>query len=278
MKVWMNGISDSVPLSEINIPGTHDSCARYVAFPHFSKCHNLSVASQLEMGIRLFDMRVEKKGNELICVHAIVNCKDRRFFGKTILFGDVIKDCTDFLKNNPSETVIICFKRDDGAGDEETFRLFSKKYLNEMWYTGSEIPALGQVRGKLVLMNRCFHQGDSRGFGLDFTHWCCGDPTKSLEPNIQGNGIKYYIQDNFQASPKNKWSNAVKPMLDAEHGEGIILNFFSANDSVHSPAYFAKYIEKRLPADAFKQGKKYGWLLFDYPKEYIVDRLIKSNM
>ena len=52
---WMGSIAGGTLLSALSIPGTHESCARYggVAF----ECQTLTVAEQLDLGIRCFDIR-----------------------------------------------------------------------------------------------------------------------------------------------------------------------------------------------------------------------------
>lgn len=265
---WMKDIPDSRLLSDINLPGTHNSCARYVAFPYFSKCQNLTVSDQLKMGIRLLDIRVEKKKDKLICVHSVVNCR-KSFFGKAITLEDVIGDCREFLESNPTETVVISFKKDDGReSDREVFDLFLKRYADNLWYMNPDVPQLGQVRGKLVLLNRCV---DSHG--LNFTGWKTAEPEKEIAVYSNEN-FRYVIQDEFQTSPERKWESFVKPMLDARFGDETVLNFISANDSIHSPKFFAKLMNKNLASYNFEKGKKYGWLFFDYPDETIIEKFI----
>ena len=63
MNKWMNYISNEELLSEINLPGTHDSCTCCVQFAFISKCQSMSITEQFNCGIRLLDVRVEKDGN-----------------------------------------------------------------------------------------------------------------------------------------------------------------------------------------------------------------------
>ena len=65
MKTWMTHIPDAYLISEINLPGTHDSCTCRVQFPFFSKCQQTTIAQQLNSGIRFLDIRVEKDGKNL---------------------------------------------------------------------------------------------------------------------------------------------------------------------------------------------------------------------
>jgi hypothetical protein len=67
-------LDDIVFLSEINIAGTHDSSTAFVSMENMARCQSLTVKEQLDMGIRLFDIRLSKSGDEFYLVHAIADC------------------------------------------------------------------------------------------------------------------------------------------------------------------------------------------------------------
>lgn len=54
---WMNYIDGSTLLSQINIPGTHDSGTTYIKGSAANQCQNLTIADQLELGARYLDIR-----------------------------------------------------------------------------------------------------------------------------------------------------------------------------------------------------------------------------
>src|SRR5687767_170537 len=54
---WMGALYDNVLVSQISIPGTHDSGARFEPFPGTAKCQNLTISQQLDAGIRFLDIR-----------------------------------------------------------------------------------------------------------------------------------------------------------------------------------------------------------------------------
>ena len=57
-KRWMKVLPDTLPLSGISIPGTHNSHTHYHALPSV-RCQVLDVRTQLENGIRFLDVRVQ---------------------------------------------------------------------------------------------------------------------------------------------------------------------------------------------------------------------------
>ncbi len=53
---WMSAINGSAKISEISIPGTHDSCARHDTIR--SQCQWFSIIQQLNRGIRFIIWRI----------------------------------------------------------------------------------------------------------------------------------------------------------------------------------------------------------------------------
>ncbi len=288
----MKNVPDEFLLSEINIPGSHNSCARNVQFSYFSKCQDLSVFEQLNIGIRFLDIRVEKVNHSLKTIHGIADCYKHSKGKENLFLDDVIKNCKAFLKANPSETIILCIKRDHGDSSEETFDVFFENYLKDDldWYTENRIPALGEVRGKLVLVNRCCVDSESEIFtdhntGLNLSGW--PDQSKPVEngysvvpiPRRDGKTYeKYFLQDMYKLSPKKKWNNAILPFLENPPKEqSIIFNFFSASHFFHTPRSYTKYIYKRFLKYDLTSFKKYGWLILDFPTEKICIKIIITN-
>lgn len=278
----MNGIGDSTLISDINIPGTHDSCAKHVALHHLTKCQNKYISELLDMGVRLFDIRICKQGDNIIIVHAVIVCK-KCPFGKPILFDDVLDTCRDFLTKNPSETVILSIKRDSGPDDISTYKFFHEKYVreNSLWYTGASVPTLGEVRGKLVLFNRNRTENFEKDeVGLDFGSWEemskeeIGNPVFRKFPLT---GEEFVIQDLYKSHPADKWK-AVLSLLNAALPEKLLtINFLSGNDTIHSPRVYSRYINRKFMNYPLTSGKKYGWLLLDYADSKLIDKIVTSN-
>ena len=292
MKDWMKNIPDDFLLSEINLPGSHDSCSEKVKFSYFSKCHDLSIFEQLNIGIRFLDIRLEKVGNKLKTVHGMADCYKPSKEKESLFLDDVLNDCKTFLKANPSETVIVSIKRDHGASSEETFDVFYENYLqcDPFWYKENRIPTLCEVRGKLVLLNRCCVNNDDGKFtdndtGLNFSGW--PHQAKPVPdgysvvpiPRRHGKTVeKYFVQDMYKLSPKKKWNNAILPLLeDPPQHNGLIFNFFSGSKFTHTPRRYSKYICNRFLKYDLVSFKKYGWIILDFPTEKICRKIIVTN-
>ena len=292
MNDWMNSIPDDFLISDINLPGTHDSCSKKVQFSYFSKCQNMSIYEQLNIGVRFIDVRVEKDGNRLKTVHGIADCYKPGEKKANLMLEDVIKDCKAFLKANPTESVFFCLKRDDGGSSQEAFEAFFDYYLthDDFWYTENRIPFMGEVRGKIVLFNRCCAEAENDKYtdfncGINLSGW--PDLPKNAEktmvqvpiPKRDGKASEaYYLQDMYKLSPKKKWTKAIRPALEnPPRTDGFIFNFLTAADFIHSPKKYAKYINKRYLKTELEPLTKYGWLIFDFPTEKMCRKIILTN-
>ena len=84
-------------------------------------------------------------------------------------FEDIIPNLVAFLEENPSETLIISYQAaatSQGEGCTRTFtstlEWYIDSYLEGKMYVGGDVPKLGDVRGKIVMLN--FH-GDGLANG-----------------------------------------------------------------------------------------------------------------
>ncbi len=176
---WMSHVDDTKYLDELSIPGTHDSGTCSVdndTEPQTSqvKCQQDYIPTQLLEGIRYFDIRLGK-GDDPGIDHGgfYLFKKDGNF----LHLSHVIGYFKTFLKENPTETLIMLVSRgNDEATDEGITTAFAKVLDEnpELFYTSSRVPTLGKVRGKIVLLRRFRLAGNSvsgHTWGLDLTQW-----------------------------------------------------------------------------------------------------------
>ena len=109
---WMEDLDDTLPLSALTIPGTHDSGALYSIADVAGKCQSLSVSEQLRAGVRFFDIRLQLRGDKLAVVHSFVD--------QMTDFADVLDDMTDFLRDHPTEFLLVSIKQDADAKNPTT--------------------------------------------------------------------------------------------------------------------------------------------------------------
>ncbi|MCJ1373204.1 hypothetical protein MMC20_004431 [Loxospora ochrophaea] len=176
LQCWMRNLKDETPLSALSIPGTHNSPTYRRALPSV-RCQAVRSQTQLENGVRFFDIRVQvEKPHEpahdgLILVHSVfsVSLKGTKYF------RDLVNEVHAFLERNPSEIVIMSVKR-EGIGngtDAHLSRVLRDHYAGDInrWFTAPRVPTLGEARGKIVLMRR-FSLEDSLKDEWNGAGWC----------------------------------------------------------------------------------------------------------
>ncbi|TGO84437.1 hypothetical protein BPOR_0505g00100 [Botrytis porri] len=196
---WMSNLSDETPLAALSIPGTHNSPTYHAALPSV-RCQAVSVKEQLNNGIRFLDIRVQPQdpndpaAEGLILVHSAfpVSLTGHKYF------RDLVNHVKVFLDANPTETVIMSVKR-EGVGkatDQQLSQILNHHYTQDStrWFTGNRIPALGEVRGKIVVIRRFglddSLKGENNGTGLyiDAESWpdnCADGVCTSGEIRVQ---------------------------------------------------------------------------------------------
>lgn len=152
---WMSEIDGKRDLLTLSIPGTHDCVTKFVQFEHISKTQDLTIAEQLNLGIRALDIRVESRGEALKMVHAFAKAfPTANKFGKQMDLDFVLNQCYDFLLENPSETIVFQFKNDSGKENEKCFDNLFFNYISKNLRCGfvkTEFPHLMKQGVKFIL-------------------------------------------------------------------------------------------------------------------------------
>ncbi|KAF7294707.1 PLCXc domain-containing protein [Mycena indigotica] len=183
---FLSPIPDSVPISRLLLPGTHDTMAFY-GWP-FSQCQSISTPLdvQFRSGIRVLDIRLTDVNGRLIAYHGA--------YPQKTPFQDILISVHNFLTSpeGSRETIVMSIKQ------EAPSVVFSQLVHDEiyagaggrdMWFFESRIPTLGEVRGKVVLFSR-FGNGDGwenglNGMGIHPTRW----------PDSEKRGFKWMCND-----------------------------------------------------------------------------------
>jgi hypothetical protein len=126
---WMSGLNDRQRFFDVLIPGTHDSGTYAYSDGNINDLPNKFVQcqdcrsdflTQLRNGIRFLDLRVRKigetRGDNLNLFHGD---GIKSFYLHTNL-GDALQAVERFLRENPTETVVVCIKREDGPCEQAT--------------------------------------------------------------------------------------------------------------------------------------------------------------
>lgn len=207
---WMSKINNATRLDRISMVGTHDT-ASFIG-GDITQTQSMSITEQLKMGVRVMDIRCQHMNNVLQIYHGIQDQKRT--------FDQVISEVTQFLKSNPSETVLLKISADGTTAKNNTntyenaFLSVYNKYKSYFWVGDyNSIPFLGNVRGKIVIL-QSFSGGEKYGY-----RW--------RNATIQD---EYTIKNNWDLY--NKWTkvkNFLNQTLSSRGGNGFYINFLSAS-------------------------------------------------
>ncbi|WP_242319071.1 phosphatidylinositol-specific phospholipase C [Bacillus cereus group sp. BfR-BA-01349] len=223
-KNWMSQVEENKKISEISIPGTHGTMALHGATfidENLTRNQTMTLSQQLHAGIRYVDMRVRRTKGSFAMHHGIVYQK--------AMFGDVLRDTIQFLKENPSEVVVMRLKEEHDAESgsksfEEIFNSYKNSNASYFWDPNlvpdfeRNNPKLKDIRGKIVILQN-FEASKQYGIYYDTLN----------------------IQDDFEVTGDSnglyaKWSAVKNHLLAAnlDQGNELYLNHFSGTGGASS--------------------------------------------
>lgn len=289
MKTWMKKIPDDKKITGINMPGTHDSACRFVDFGFISQTQTLSVTQQLEAGVRYFDFRFKLICETFLANHSICYCRKKKGFRNEVLTcDDIVKECLDFLSDNSSETILFQLKEAESHTGDEFYNVFYKKYIEkapEKWFIENRIPAMGEVRGKIILLRAVSVDKEKftdENSGIDFTaypyvgsfnvdDWRRGE-LKKLDGTPYGAML---VQDSYKSEGKYKWQT-VSGFLESGLSEDEFNICYTSCTRIFVPRINVKYINKQILSYNFKR-KYYGIIATDFIDADISEKIIMTN-
>ncbi|KIM30164.1 hypothetical protein M408DRAFT_328255 [Serendipita vermifera MAFF 305830] len=189
---WMSDLPDSLPLSNLCLPGTHETMALY-GWP-FSQCQDVTLTEQFNRGVRMVDIRIVLVKGELRAYHGATP--------ERATFTSILSDVCAYIQSPQGrrETIILSIMEEDSFVPSSP--LFSKlvhdAILSEpsnrsLWYLEPCIPTLGQVRGKIILFSR---------FGKNGEHWEHGLNGLGIHPTTWPDNAR----DGFEwETPRPRW-------------------------------------------------------------------------
>jgi hypothetical protein len=227
---WMGRLADDMLISELTIPGTHETMALHGGL--YAECQNLLLADQLYRGIRFIDIRIRHEWNTFSIYHGDVN--------QYAKFGPgVLNVCVGFLEAHPTETILMRVKeQDNGRHNDSTFSQTLRWYLEpvqEFIYESDDylvIPTLGELRGKIYIVQDFNSDPGAPDFG---PRYGSGYPQFLIQDNYHS---YHCLPGNAEKTPGGKWMKHIQP-----HRENMIygrrdviwINYLSAFMHVHGP-------------------------------------------
>ncbi|MEP4078490.1 phosphatidylinositol-specific phospholipase C [Haloferula sp.] len=266
----MSKVDDEVSIARITIPGTHDSGALLEPLPGTARTQSANISEQLEFGVRLLDVRCRHIDDGFQIHHGMVNQNQS--------FDDVLKCLVDFLDANPSEVVVMSVNQEfTPKNNTRSFQATFDAYVAKdraSWYLRSEVPKLGGVRGRMVLLRRFAR---SSPMGIDASRWP-GNRSFSRK------GLR--VQDEYQVKEVGlKWAAVLAGLEAAMESKGsgfIYLNFTSGVKSGRLGLPDITDVSRAINPKLIRYFKGadpgfYGWLMMDFATPELVELVYSSN-
>ena len=232
---WMSEIRDDAKLSQLFIPGSHDAATGelLISVPHLAT-QSIGYTNQLRSGVRYFDLRLAI-GAMTIISDSYPPEMHHGIFPLRHDFKEPVNDTIKFLRKNPSETVIFQLKWDFGECLPNLQKVLKD---NSNWfYTGTDIPTLGEVRGKIVIVSRIDN------IGINFwSGWPGGNTYFTAQDEFERDSGKSESVDDFEKRKiklvREYFANTCKfdpgtPAIGAD--QKFNLNFLSATFGAKFP-------------------------------------------
>ena len=267
---WMARLDGENFINEISLPGSHDTCALYEPLSELAKCQTYTVTDQLNMGVRYLDIRVNVVKGDLAISHGPI------FQG--ITFDRVIEQCIDFLRKNPSETIIVSLKHELVSRDKknEFNSLFMKRIEahSDMWFTENRLPKLSEVRGKMVLINRV----KNLGIGIDASENWVHNGTSIIEHG----DFRLHIQDKFKfENVEEAWKlvteHFYRILKENDGKKNLSINFHSGVLGYPHVLRVAKHVNAEFLKTVKDKKAHLGIAVFDFITPEICNAVINTN-
>ncbi len=252
---WMSRLDDGSPLPLISIPATHDAGTALGATGG-TRCQVLTIPAQLGLGLRGFDIRLRQVNGVLGVYHGEESQK--------LSFQSVMKAFAGFLAAHPKEFIVMRVREEAKAvSPTQSFEAaFAKQTQAMLFYHASsrtEIPTVGRVRGKIVLLDNYGKLPNSIAYP---------NPTMS-------------VQDDYDTSDMDKKLKEIvakfEDALGRKTGETWDVNYTSSSTLQVDQLANAKAVN--LKVREYLKGKKghLGLVLMNFPGVEAIRSIIDSN-
>lgn len=282
---WMARLDDKRLVADLSLPGTHDAATAEgwsglgtILGDLTARAQELTIAEQWAVGVRVFDIRPQKDGDVLRCMHGIC--------GTSLLVGDYFAKMRDLLTASPTEFAIVATKIDTSEGEPELAEwapmfssLIQSDSLRECFVEFNPTLTVGDLRGKILLLSRNRYADiplggfvDGWSSDKDFANQQGGTIT-----GADGSSCPLWMQDYYQPNEDREGKDeAVRLMLDAAMNRDLtgnqpawVMNYTAGNtqtflsDGYRDNAVYAHQVVLDYLADADHNGST-GIIFMDF--------------
>lgn len=199
---WMRDLSDDAFISQLSIPGTHDSATGHGftswLMENYATTQDLNISAQWSVGVRAFDLRPAVSGNALQIYHGVAATK--------LWFHDALADICRQLDAEPTEFAIVLMRHEDDGDSNNTNwaslteSAFADPTVADRLATFSPDLTVGEARGKIIVLSRDAFTNKKAGF---ISGWGCSPDFADQKGGTITRGTRtarLYVQDFYDCT------------------------------------------------------------------------------
>ncbi|NVB39866.1 hypothetical protein G6O69_18630 [Pseudenhygromyxa sp. WMMC2535] len=216
---WMSGLSDASCITQIAIPGTHDSGAYQPPWTiprPMTYAQHVDIPTQLGYGVRVFDLRLGTIYNPLAGGLNGYALYHGPFQLPNSNVENLMDDMIQFLTNNPTEFLIFMLKFEvwHGMDWSNHFNAALNAKLGARLWTHPlprglyHWPAVDELRGKVLVLSRTNIPHASY---YNVTGW--NGNSDQINVNSIGGSLTAEVQDRFSGVNAHQKMVAIKAAL-----------------------------------------------------------------
>lgn len=152
---WMSALPNDTLVTQMIVPGSHDSAAWGTFLPAYTQAHN--IYGQLMGGVRFFDIRIRDCNDCMPSGFKVVHGdRDHLYLNLGELEKVVLNPVRSFLQTYPNEAIFMSVSNEGGTFNAASF---NTRYINTprpypLYLDATVETKLGEIRGKIVLFDR----------------------------------------------------------------------------------------------------------------------------
>jgi 1-phosphatidylinositol phosphodiesterase len=237
LRDWVAEMPDTAYLSELSIPGTHDSGTyNYTGvLSPWVICQTKSFTETLNEGCRALDIRLAPDTSTELKIH-------HGSYNTGLKFAaSFLTDCKNFLASHTREVIVARLQKDDGSAatvkDTLDTILNENEWKNLVYTIAStaEFPQLGGVRGKIVLIyDGGIYDSRAKGYWLNYP----SDTSEDLTWEASTPGHKWFVHDNYEATNYSMkishLDSYLNDLLNLSYSEKAVMPFMFLSAAEHN--------------------------------------------
>ncbi|KAL2885200.1 1-phosphatidylinositol phosphodiesterase [Ceratocystis lukuohia] len=271
---WMSTMEDTVFLSQLAIPGTHNSMTDRIEDSRL-QTQNVPLFEQLRGGIRYIDISCRCIDNHIMVYNEAVDT------GYSL--DDVLTTIYNFLDEHSRETIILRIQNGGISDDSKSFLGCIERYFvpgtklgdraDQYIYSrnaDNSIPILGHVRGKVLILQD-FKSSPPGRYGIPWGSRSVSSYNRWFPSGVLWLGLKWAgVKANLNRAPSQYHNKLRITHTTASAGVSPIIIAAKEGDDFGMNRRLGRYIMT-------EEGNCQGVVVMDFPGNHLIYYFMRWN-